>query len=122
MPTLLTKRTSVVGRVPTAQQLAVGELAINLADRILYSKDTGGTVFSLGEGGSAAVAYLFAAAVSGNYLYIGRLAESDIPNSGSSENATAWTIYRITSNAAGDVTATASATGAWSSKTNLTYS
>ena len=120
MPTLLTKRTSVVGRVPTAQQLAVGELAINLADRILYSKDTGGTVFSLGEGG-AAVAYLFAAAVVGNYLYIGRLAESDIPNSGPAENATAWTIYRITSNAAGDVTATASSVGAFSNKQNLTY-
>lgn len=121
MPTLLTKRTSVVGRVPTAQQLAVGELAINVADRILYSKDTGGTVFSLGEGGSAAVAYLFAAAVSGNYLYFGRLAESDIPNSGAAENATAWTIYRITSNAAGDVTATASSVGAFSNKQNLTY-
>ena len=121
MPTLLTKRTSVVGRVPTAQQLAVGELAINLADRILYSKDSGGTVFSLGEGGSAAVAYLFSAAVSGNYLYIGRLAESDIPNSGSPESAAAWTIYRITSNAAGDVTATASAVGAFSNKQNLTY-
>ena len=121
MPTLLSKRTSVVGRVPTAQQLAVGELAINLADRILYSKDTGGTVFSLGEGGSAAVAYLFAAAVSGNYLYFGRLAESDIPNVGSPESATAWTIYRIVSNAAGDVTATASAVGAFSNKQNLTY-
>ena len=120
MPTLLTKRTSVVGRVPTAQQLAVGELAINVSDRILYSKDSAGTVFSLGEGG-AAVAYLFAAAVSGNYLYFGRLAESDIPNVGSPESATAWTIYRITSNAAGDVTATASAVGAFSNKTNLTY-
>ena len=119
MPTLLTKRTSVVGRVPTAQQLAVGELAINLADRILFSKDAGGTVFSLGEGG--AVAYLFSAAVSGNYLYIGRLAESLIPTSGSADDVAAWTIYRITSNPAGDVTATASATGAWSNKTNLTY-
>lgn len=113
-------RTTVSGRAPTANQLAVGQLAINLTDRTLYSKDSGGTVFSLGEGG-AAVAYLFAAAVSGNYLYFGRLAESDIPNSGSAENATAWTIYRIASNAAGDVTATASAVGAFSNKTNLTY-
>jgi len=121
MPTLLTKRTSVAGRVPTAQQLAVGELAINLPDRILYSKDASGTVFSLGAGG-AAEAYLFSAAVSGNYLYIGRLAESDIPNSGSPDNATAWTIYRITSNAAGDATATQSATGAWSNRTSLSYS
>ena len=120
MPTLLTKRTSVAGRVPTAQQIAVGELAINLADRILYSKDAAGTVFSLGAGG-AAEAYLFSAAVSGNYLYIGRLAESDIPSSGSPDNATAWTIYRITSNAAGDATATASAVGAFSNKQNLTY-
>jgi hypothetical protein len=98
----------------------VGELAINLADRILYSKNASGTVFSLGDGG-AAVAYLFSAAVSGNYLYIGRLAESDIPNSGSPDNATAWTIYRITTNAAGDATATQSATGAWSNKQNLTF-
>lgn len=111
-------RTTVSGRAPTANQLAVGQLAINLTDRTLYSKDSGGTVFSLG----AAEAYLFAAAVSGNYLYFGRLAESDIPNSGSPESATAWTIYRITSNAAGDVTATASAVGAWSNKTSLTYS
>ena len=121
MPTLLTKRTSVVGRVPTAQQLAVGELAINVADRILYSKDASGTVFSLGAGG-AAEAYLFSAAVSGNYLYIGRLAESDIPNSGSPDNATAWTIYRITTNSAGDVLSEQSAVGAWSSKESLTYS
>ena len=114
-------RSTVSGRVPTAAQVAVGSLALNLADRILYSKDTNGTVFSL-SGGSAAVAYLFSAAVSGNYLYMGRLAESDIPSSGSPDNATAWTIYRIASNAAGDVTATASATGAWSSRTSLSYS
>ena len=114
-------RSTVAGRVPTAAQVAVGSLALNLADRILYSKDANGTVFSL-SGGSAAVAYLFSAAAIGNYFYFGRLAESDIPSSGSADNATAWTIYRITSNAAGDVTATGSATGAWSSKTSLSYS
>ena len=114
-------RTTVSGRVPTAAQVAVGSLAINLADRILYSKDTNGTVFSL-SGGSAAVAYLFSAAVSGNYLYMGRLAESDIPSSGSPDDSTAWTIYRITTNSAGDVLSEQSAVGAWSNKTNLTFS
>jgi len=115
------KRTSVSGRAPAANQLAVGELAINLPDRILYSKDAGGAVFSLGSG-SAPAAYLFSAAVSGNYLYIGRLAWSDVPDSGSAEDVAAWTIYRITSNAAGDVTSESSATGAWSNKTNLQFS
>ena len=114
------KRTSVSGRAPAANQLAVGELAINLPDRILYSKDAGGAVFSLGSG-SAPVAYLFSAAVSGNYLYIGRLAWSDVPDSGSAEDVAAWTIYRITTNAAGDVTSESSATGAWNNKQNLTY-
>ena len=115
------KRSTVSGRAPTANQLAVGELALNLADRILYSKDAAGTVFSLGAGG-AAEAYLFSAAVSGNYLYIGRLAWSDVPDSGSAEDVAAWTIYRITTNAAGDVVSESSATGAWSNKTQLQFS
>ena len=120
MPTLLTKRTSVVGRVPTAQQLAVGELAINLADRRLYSKDTQGSVFRLARPRDPSD-YLSLSATDGTTLYIGRLAWDDYPASGPAEDSTAWTIYRITTNSAGNVTAEASATGAWNNRTTLTY-
>ena len=120
MPTLLTKRTSVVGRVPTAQQLAVGELAINVADRRLYSKDTQGSVFRLARPRDPSD-YLSLSATDGTTLYIGRLAWSDFPASGTAEDSTAWTIYRMTTNSAGDVLSEQSATGAWSNKQNLIF-
>jgi hypothetical protein len=46
----------------------------------------------------------------------------DYPATGPAEDSTAWTIYRITTNSAGDVVSEQSATGAWSSKQSLTYS
>lgn len=50
--TIQLKRSSTASAVPTAGQLAEGELAINTnaADRKLYSKDAGGTVFEIGGG------------------------------------------------------------------------
>lgn len=45
------KRTSIAGRAPKGDQLDVGELAINLADRILYSKDTSNSVFAVNSKG-----------------------------------------------------------------------
>jgi hypothetical protein len=60
--------------------------------------------------------------VDGATLYIGRLEWDDYPASGPAEDATAWTIYKITTNSAGDVLSEQSATGAWSSKTSLSYS
>lgn len=44
------KRSSTAGAQPTAGAIAVGELAINLADRKLYSKTAGGTVVPIGGG------------------------------------------------------------------------
>lgn len=41
---------------------------------------------------------------------------------GTAEASPAWTIYRITTNSAGDVLSEQSATGAWSNKETLTYS
>jgi len=116
---LKVKRTTVAGRIPAANQVATGELALNLADRRLYSKDHTGEVFPLVSGPGAAI---FLHAVSGTTLYIGRLSWTDYPASGPAEDATAWTIYRITTNSAGDVVSEQSATGAWSNKTNLNFS
>ena len=46
--TIKIKSSSVASKVPTAGQLEVAELAINLADQKLYSKDASNTVFELG--------------------------------------------------------------------------
>lgn len=41
------KRSSVAGKVPVAADLEVGELAVNLVDRRLFSKDGNGIVFEI---------------------------------------------------------------------------
>jgi hypothetical protein len=122
MTVIQLKRSNVAGRVPTAAQVAEGSLAINLADRKLYSKDTAGEVFQIGATAADPSAYLFLSATDGTTLYIGRLAWDDFPATGSAEDAEEWAIYKITTDSAGNVTAEQSATGAWSSKETLTYS
>jgi hypothetical protein len=115
---LKVKRTTVSGRIPAANQVSEGELALNLADRRLYSKDHTGEVFPLVSGPGAAI---FLHAADGTTLYLGRLAWTDYPSSGPAEDAAEWTIYKITTDAAGNVLSEQSATGQWSSKENLTY-
>ena len=114
-------RSTVPGRIPTAAQVAQGSLAINLADRRLYSKDHTNEVSRLARPRDPSDYQLLHAA-DGNHLYLGRLAWDDYPASGPAEDSTAWTIYRITTNSAGDVVSEQSATGAWSSKTSLQFS
>jgi hypothetical protein len=114
-------RSTVPGRVPTAAQVAQGSLALNLADRRLYSKDHTNEVFRIARPRDPSDYQLLHAA-DGNHLYLGRLAWADYPASGPAEDSTAWTIYRITTDAAGNVVAEQSATGAWSNKTQLQFS
>lgn len=45
--TLLHLRSTTPGAVPTAEQLAVGELAVNLVDKKWYTKKTDGTIVCL---------------------------------------------------------------------------
>ena len=45
-----------------------------------------------------------------------------IAPSGTAESSTGWTIHRTTTDADGVVTASVTASGAWSSKTNLNFS
>jgi hypothetical protein len=47
---IILKKSSVVGKEPLPADLEVGELAVNLADKKLYSKDASGTVISVGGG------------------------------------------------------------------------
>jgi hypothetical protein len=113
-------RSTVPGRVPTAAQVAQGSLAINLADRRLFSKDHNNEVFRIARPRDPSDYQLLHAA-DGNHLYLGRLAWTDYPASGPAEDAAEWTIYRITTDSAGNVTAEQSAVGAWSNKQNLTF-
>ena len=49
MPTrILTKKSSQSDAVPTAGDLFVGELAVNVADKRLYTKDSAGGVVEIG--------------------------------------------------------------------------
>ena len=49
MPTIMQlKRSETASAVPTAGQIAVGELAVNLADGTLYSKKTDGSIIEVG--------------------------------------------------------------------------
>ena len=41
------KRSETTGSVPTASDIAVGELAVNLADGTLYSKKTDGSIIEI---------------------------------------------------------------------------
>lgn len=45
--TIQIKRSSTAAAVPTAGQLAVGELALNLADKKVFSKDASGNILTL---------------------------------------------------------------------------
>lgn len=42
------KRSETSGSIPTAGDIAVGELAVNLADGTLYSKKTDGSIIEVG--------------------------------------------------------------------------
>lgn len=48
--TIILKRSSVAAKVPLGTDLQTGELAVNLADRKLYSKDGSGNVIEVGVG------------------------------------------------------------------------
>lgn len=50
--TLIIKNTSVPGRAPTAIDLEEAELALNTADKTLFSKDAAGNVIVVGASGS----------------------------------------------------------------------
>jgi len=53
---IVLKKSSVAAKVPLATDLDVGEIAVNLVDKKLYSKDAGGTVILVGTGSAATVA------------------------------------------------------------------
>jgi hypothetical protein len=66
--------------------------------------------------------YAFDQSSNGLTTYSGRLLNADRPAAPAlPETATTWTIRRSTLNAAGQILATASATGSWANRTSLSY-
>lgn len=47
--TLVHKKSTVPGAVPTAAQLTVGEIAVNLADKKWFTKTTSGAIVCLNQ-------------------------------------------------------------------------
>lgn len=47
---IILKKTSTASKVPLATDLEIGEIAVNLADQKLYSKNASGTVILVGDG------------------------------------------------------------------------
>ena len=117
------KKTVVAGRVPSTADLSLGEVCINYADRKIYGRHPqSGSVIQLTASPRNEIPAILVHAVDGNDLFIGRLEWDDYPATGSAEDSSAWVIYKISTNSAGDVVSEQSAAGAWSNKTTLTYS
>lgn len=53
---IIPKKSSVVSKVPLTSDLEVGEIAINLADKKIYSKDSTNQIVELGGAGAAGIA------------------------------------------------------------------
>lgn len=123
-PTIIPKKTSVAGRAPTASDLAPGEIAINHADGILYTRNPAtGAIYALNSGSAPInTSRFWAFVVDGDFLYLGSLLSTDFPQSGSIYDVVLWDIIRTTTNSSGDVVAEQSATGAWSNRASLSYS
>lgn len=117
------KKTVVPGRIPSTADLSLGEVAVNYADRKIYGRHPQtGAVVQLTTSPRNEIPAILVHAVDGSDLFIGRLEWDDFPATGPAEDSTAWVIYRISTDSAGNVLSETSATGAWSNKQNLTYS
>lgn len=109
---LIPKKSTVAAKVPTTSDLALGEIAINHADKKLYARHpSSGVVQSIGAIDQYDVQSAFAAP----YSYIGRALK------GTATNASDWTITRIEV-ASDGTTTTATASGAWTNRASLSYS
>jgi hypothetical protein len=121
---IIPKRSTVSGRVPETTDLALGEICVNHADRRLYSRNPStGEVYKLaGTKAAPDRVWAFDISADGTTTFLGYLLYADFPNSGSVYDSESWEISRTIFNAAGTSSSESSATGAWSSRTSLSYS
>ena len=118
-PTIIPKKSVQSGAVPPT--LALGEIAINHADRRLYSRNPAtGEIYKLAGAGEAPDrVFVFDSA--GDTTYLGYLLYSDVPATGSIYDAPDWEISRTQFSADGNTSSEASATGSWNSRASLSY-
>lgn len=121
-PKIIPKKSVLANAVPTVENLALGEICVNHTDRRLFARNPAtGEVYKL-AGAKEAPDRLWMFDLIGDTTYLGYLLYSAFPNSGSVFDATGWEIVRTIFNSAGTTSQESSATGAWSSKTQLSYS
>ena len=118
-PTIIPKKSVQSGAVPPT--LALGEIAINHADRRLYSRNPAtGEIYKLAGAGEAPDrVFVFDSA--GDTTYLGYLLYSDVPATGSIYDAPDWEISRTQFSPDGTTSTEASATGSWNDRSTLTY-
>jgi hypothetical protein len=121
-PTIIPKKSVQSGAIPPT--LALGEIAINHADRRLYSRNPAtGEIYKLaGTKDAPDRVWAFDLSSDGTTTFLGYLLYSDFPNIGSVYDSPNWEISRTIFNAAGTTSTEASAIGQWSNKTNLQFS
>ena len=73
------KNSTEAGKAPAADDLKTAELALNLADQKLYSKDAGGTVFEIGKVSDVAISETAPASAKAGELW---WADSDVDEGG----------------------------------------
>ena len=121
-PKIIPKKSVLANAVPTVENLALGEICVNHTDRRLFARNPAtGEIYKL-AGAKEAPDRLWMFDLIGDTTYLGYLLYSAFPNSGSVFDAEGWEIVRTIFNSAGTTSQEASASGAWSSKTTLTYS
>ena len=121
-PKIIPKKSVLANAVPSVENLALGEICVNHTDRRLFARNPAtGEIYKL-AGAKEAPDRLWMFDLIGDTTYLGYLLYSAFPNSGSVFDAEGWEIVRTIFNSAGTTSQEASASGAWSSKTTLTYS
>ena len=120
-PTIIPKKSVQSGAVPTTSQLSLGEICVNHSDRRIYSRNPStGEVYRLAGAGEAPDR-VFVFDSDGDTTFLGYLLYSDVPATGSIYDAADWEISRTQFSADGNSSTESSATGAWNSRTSLSY-
>lgn len=120
-PTIVPKKSTLAGAIPTTAQLALGEICVNHSDRKIFSRNPStGEVYQL-AGSAPQSDRIWVFAMSGNTTYLGFLLYSDAPTTGSIYAAPDWEIFRTIFSEDGNTSSEASATGSWNSRTSLSY-
>ena len=121
-PTIVPKKSTLAGAIPTTSQLSLGEICVNHSDRRIYSRNPAtGEVYRLAGAGEAPDrVFVFDSA--GDTTYLGYLLYTDVPATGSIYDAAQWEISRTQFSADGNSSTEASASGAWNSRSSLQFS